>query len=119
MFGSRAHRSQSCLILNIEKGRNKRTTHEQRQKYVQNGRELLGVTEIAFAGEREMGLSPLLSALEVPRLVTGGRFEAQPIDAAVDEMSKTGAGVRATKGHQPEGDVGEAKEQAPSPTTAE
>ena len=24
-------------------------------------------------------------------------------------ISKTGAGVRATKGHQPEGDVGEAK----------
>ena len=24
-------------------------------------------------------------------------------------MSKTGAGIRATKGHQPEGDVGEAK----------
>ena len=25
------------------------------------------------------------------------------------QISKTGAGIRATKGHQPEGDVGEAK----------
>ena len=35
------------------------------------------------------------------------------------QISKTGAGVRATKGHQPEGDLGEAKNKHLSLTTAE
>src|SRR5262245_46038878 len=67
------------------------------------------------APEKGRGLSALLHG----RAPTGptvaasqGRVELPPMAATnkcLAPISKTGAGVRATKGHQPEGDLGEAK----------
>ena len=54
---------------------------------------LLRITKVAFAGEREMRLPPLVRALKTPRLVDSDRFKPQPVNAAVDKMGETGAGV--------------------------
>jgi hypothetical protein len=48
-----------------------------------------------------------------------GRLTAK--NKSLAQISKTGAGIRATKGHQPEGDVGEAKNKhlLPQPQSEE
>src|SRR6476646_226150 len=47
------------------------------------------IAEVAVAGEREMRLAPLVGTLKAPRLFHTNRFEAQPVQAAVDKMGQT------------------------------
>ena len=101
----REHRRSSGLIPSTASGarnlqRGHSTRHSQRpetfpQKMLDGvaGRELVCVAQVTLAGERQVGISPLVLALQTPRFFDVDRSEPHAVEPPIDQMRQSRAGV--------------------------